>query len=216
MTARNYGQACSVARFLDVLGTRWTLLIVRDLLARPRRFKELLASAPSMGPNLLSVRLRELGEAGIVEKTRAPGQVEHYTLTEKGRALEPVIHEMVRWSLQYVATDPDDPGVSRPDLLVVAFAALFDPAGAKGIDEAYELHVDEVVFHLNVKDGSLETGAGPAEDPAFIMTTSARTLDQLGTGATDMETELEKGEVTIAGDVKAVARFADAFGGIRE
>jgi len=200
-----------VARFLDLLGSRWTLLIVRDLLARPRRFKELLASAPSMGPNLLTVRLRDLGHEGIVKKVSPTNEAEHYELTKKGHGLEPVIHEIVRWSLKHIEVDPDSPGVSRPDLLVVALRALFDPDRAPDVTENYEFRVDDVVFHLNMSKGKLETEFGRCPDAAFTLETSAAVLDQLGTGIIDIETALERGLATVVGDEAAFERFATTF-----
>ena len=211
MPTRNYGQACSVARFLDHLGSRWTLLLVRDLLVGPRRFKDLLASAPSMGPNLLTDRLRQLQEQGIVRKLDAE-PAGSYVLTEKGRSLEPVILTMARWGLNHLQPDPANRGTSRPDLLVVALRAAFNPARAAGFKETYAFHVDDVRFYASIDDGEIETALGDAADAAFVMTTDSPTFDLLGSGELDIELALKKKLVNVAGDKKAFARFLDIFG----
>ncbi|MBK6575006.1 MAG: helix-turn-helix transcriptional regulator [Sandaracinaceae bacterium] len=95
---RSYGQFCGLARALDVLGERWTLLVVRELLLGPRRFRELLTSLEGIGPNLLTTRLRTLEARGVVERTR-PARAPHdlYRLTARGRALEPALLALASW-----------------------------------------------------------------------------------------------------------------------
>lgn len=208
MSTRTYGQACSVARFLDRLGSRWTLLIVRDLLVGPRRFKDLLANAPTMGPNLLTSRLKELVDLGIARKDG-----HSYSLTDAGRDLEPVIVSMSRWSLSHLQIDADAPGTTRPDLLVVAFRAAFNTAYSKGINEEYEFHVDDVTFYARVADGELETELGEAADPAFVLTASSETFDLLGGGALDIKDAISDGRIVVDGDQAAFARFAVIFSG---
>ena len=208
MSTRSYQQACSVARFLDLLGTRWTLLLVRDLLAAPRRFKELLANAPAMGPNLLTQRLRELTELGIVEKSGTT-----YRLTAAGRELEPVIVGMARWSLAHLTIDPDNPGTTRPDLLVVALRAVFNAGAAAGLTESYELRVGETTIGIELENGELHTRLGATDDPAFVWTSSSETFDRIGGGALGIEEAEEKGLVTIEGSRRAFKRFQAVFAG---
>jgi DNA-binding HxlR family transcriptional regulator len=214
MSSRKYGQACSVSRFLDELGSRWTLLIVRDLLVGPRRFRELLANSPSMGPNLLTDRLRELQEHGIIEKVAAPGEsATTYVLTEKGLALEPVVLAMARWGMSYATVDESNPGTSRPDLLVVAFRAAFVPERAKGVKEAYEFRIDDTIFYAQIDDTVLHTGLGTANHPAFILTTDSRTFDMIAAGSMDIVDAQERCLLDVSGDEQAFARFRDLFSG---
>ncbi|MBT8098175.1 MAG: helix-turn-helix transcriptional regulator [Gammaproteobacteria bacterium] len=211
MPSRRYGQACSVARFLDQLGHRWTLLIVRDLLVTPRRFKELLANAPSMGPNLLTARLKDLLEREIIEKLPGAGAT-RYALTDKGRALEPVVLAMAKWGLDYADFDPDEPGSSRPDLLVVAFRAAFHADRTTGVTESYEFHVDDITFFAALDDGDLTTALGPAENAAFVLTTDSKTFDRVGAGVMSMPDAIKASLVSVAGDRKAFERFLNFFG----
>ncbi len=214
MSSRNYGQACSVARFLDQLGSRWTLLIVRDLLVGPRRFKELLANSPSMGPNLLTDRLRELQEQGIVRKVAAPGaSATTYILTEQGLELEPVVLAIARWGTRYATVDESNPGASRPDLLVVAFRAAFLPERAKGVEEAYEFRIDDTIFFAQISDTVLHTGLGSATRPAFVLTTDSQTFDKIAAGTLDVIDAQERCLIDLSGDEQAFARFLDLFKG---
>src|SRR3954447_24985256 len=101
MAKRSYDQYCPAARALDVLGERWTLLVVRDLLVGPRRYTDLLEGLPGIGPNVLADRLRHLQDVGIVRRTTLPRPAAStvYELTELGQALRPVVQELTRWGL---------------------------------------------------------------------------------------------------------------------
>src|SRR5271155_5391938 len=105
---RSYGQYCSVARGLDIVGDRWTLLIVRELLLQgPCRFTDLKNGLPGIAANLLSTRLKELEDAGLISRENAPPPVATalYTLTENGLALEPVLKALGLWGLRYMTTE---------------------------------------------------------------------------------------------------------------
>src|SRR5919204_6019257 len=101
---RSYDQWCAVARSLDIVGERWTMLIVRDLLVGPKRYKDLLAALPGIGTNLLAQRLRELEAHGVIERTAlpAPASARVYGLTDKGHALESVISALGRWGFEFL------------------------------------------------------------------------------------------------------------------
>jgi DNA-binding HxlR family transcriptional regulator len=101
MSKRSYKQNCALARANDVIGERWTLLLVRDLLISPHRFNQLLASQKGMGTNLLASRLKDLETANIVERRAGEGGARLYVLTERGRALEPAVLALIRWGLTH-------------------------------------------------------------------------------------------------------------------
>lgn len=116
---KSYGQWCGVAKALDHVGDRWTLLIVRELLVGPRRYSQIRAALPGIATNLLAERLRDLEGDGIVVR----GPEGRYELTEFGRGLEPVVHGLVRWGARWMPER--EPGDSfRPEWLAVALAAL--------------------------------------------------------------------------------------------
>lgn len=121
MRRRDYRQNCGVARAADIVGERWTLLIVRDLLIAPRRFSELERRMEGMGTNLLAKRLREMRESGLISD--GP----NYALTEMGQALEPIVLGLAKWSLKW-QRDPSNPnGLHFPDWDLLALKALFLP-----------------------------------------------------------------------------------------
>src|SRR3954452_2015455 len=152
-TKRTYGDRCGVARALDIVGERWALLVVRDLLLGPKRFTDLRAGLPHVSPDVLSQRLRELEQAGIVSRGKLPppASAKVYELTERGSALEPIVIELGRWGSQ--EPFPDAEARLSPDSAVIALKTLFDPSVADGIDAPYELRLDEQPFRLRVAGG---------------------------------------------------------------
>src|SRR2546430_13547182 len=128
---RSYDDPCGVARALHVVGERWTLLVVRELLLGPKRFTDLSRGLPGMSQNVLSQRLRELEEAGIVRRIRLgpPASTSGYELTARGAELEPVLIALARWGSRVPL---DRPGELTIDALILALKTTFDPpvAGA--------------------------------------------------------------------------------------
>ncbi len=126
---RDYRQNCSVARASDLLGERWTLLIVRDLLIAPRRFSELERRLKGMGTNLLAKRLKDLQAAGIIrqEDDEAP----QYALTQIGQSLEPLVLELARWGMRWTGISGKPGGLHFPDWDLLALKALFVPNPAQ-------------------------------------------------------------------------------------
>ncbi len=147
MGRRSYDQYCTVARALDVVGERWTLLLVRELLTGPKRFKDLLDGLPGIGTNLLTGRLKALEEEGILRRATLPPPAgsKVYELTELGRSLEPVIVELSRWGAGLLGT-PHAEDDLRPARAAVALRSAFDAGGARASKEVYEFRIDEEVF----------------------------------------------------------------------
>src|SRR5512132_2738011 len=136
-TKRTYGDRCGIARALDVVGERWALLVVRELLLGPKRFTDLRAGLPGLSPDVLSQRLRELEQAGLVRRRKLapPAGSRVYELTERGVALEPVVLALGRWG----ASSPFPPGDAGigVDAFVIALRTLFDPRAADGLRASY-------------------------------------------------------------------------------
>ena len=163
MAKRDYQQHCSVAQSLDVIGERWTLLIVRELLLGPRRFKDLLGHLPGIGTNLLSNRLKQLEAEGLLEKTRlpAPASADAYRLTHAGRALEPIVLAVIRWGLPRMDRWDDDTLWSA-SWTPLTFKALFRPDLATQ-DALAVFRVGEETFHVGVRGKTLATAPGEPE-----------------------------------------------------
>lgn len=211
MPKRSYGQYCALARALDVVGDRWTLLVVRELLTGPKRFKELLGALPGIGPNLLTSRLRELEAHGLLQRTMLPPPAASavYALTERGQSLHRVMLELARWGLQFLG-DWNGDDHFNPEWGVLVLPVLFRPEAAQGLTEAYELCLEGTLFHAELTHGALRTALGPARDPAVRITTDVPTFFQLAHGL-DPSEAAAAGRLQIDGDPAALQRCLRIF-----
>jgi DNA-binding HxlR family transcriptional regulator len=173
---RTYNDRCGIARALDVVGDRWALLVVRDLLLGPKRFSDLRAGLRRVTADVLSQRLRELEAAGVLQRRRLPppASAQVYELTARGRELEPVILGLGRWGSRTPVPDGDPP--LSPDSAMLALKTLFDPAAARDVTVSYELRFGEQQFHARVENGALTIGRGPAEHADATIETEPETL----------------------------------------
>jgi DNA-binding HxlR family transcriptional regulator len=163
MESRTYGQPCPIARSLDVLGERWTLLIVRELLLGPKRFKDLLAELPAMGANRLSGRLKGLESHGVVEKRTLPppGDATVYALSEVGERLRPVVVGLAVWGAALPMDERIDPRGGRAELLALVRCGLAPAELSAGVYETYGFHIGEERFHVIADDGDAIPRSGP-------------------------------------------------------
>lgn len=205
---RNYGQYCGLASALDLLGGRWTLLIVRELLIGPRRYGELLDALPGIGTNLLAARLKFLTGQGVL--SRADDQ--RYQLTELGEQLREPVLGLARWGMEFLAA-PGPGMVVRPHWGFLAVQAMMDPARAAGVDESYEFEVDGLVFHIAVEAGVPRAAEGPpAHPPAMRAKTDARTFIEIGTGRLTPFEAVAHGRLALQGEPEAVTRASTLLG----
>jgi DNA-binding HxlR family transcriptional regulator len=198
---RSYGDQCGVARSLDVIGERWALLIVRELLLGPKRFNDLLAGLPGASPNVISQRLRELAGSGVVRQRDLgpPARVRVYELTDWGRELEPVVVHLGRWGTR--APLPEGAGWSL-DSLLIALQAAADPSVVNG---RYELRVGADVFTVDGTSGSVRLRRGTADRPEAVLTLDAGTLHDVALGIRPIAGLAESGSLRLAGDPQAVS-----------
>lgn len=164
--SKTYGQMCPIARSLDVLGERWTLLLVRELLLGPKKFKDFLKVMPSMGPNRLSDRLKLLVEAGVAAQIHPPGAA--YELTEWGGQLRGPLLALGLWGLGLPADDPDDKKTVRADLIALSMSTLNRPEKGRGLRFTCEFHIKDEVFHIRVDDGAMTVCSGPSSVPVDV------------------------------------------------
>jgi DNA-binding HxlR family transcriptional regulator len=163
-TMRTYGDRCGVARALDVIGERWALLVVRELVLGPKRFSDLRAGLRGVAPDVLSQRLRELEGAGVLRRVTLPppSGARVYELTEWGQELEPLVLGLGRWGSR--APFPGGDAELGPDAFVIALKTLFDPAAAGGLDATFALVLGAGHFRLSVRERALITARGEAEN----------------------------------------------------
>jgi len=208
---RTYCDGCAAAHALDIVGERWALLVVRELLLGPKRFTDLRAGLPAVSPNVLAQRLRELERAGVLRRRKLPPPAASkvYELTEWGMELEPVIVRLGRWG----ARSPSKPrdAALGVDSLVLSFRTMFAPHAAEGLRASYELRLGEDVFVAVVDDGRFEIARGSAEKSDATIETDAATLAALVYEGRDLAEALSAGEVKIEGDEAAVERFVRLF-----
>src|SRR5437763_11662444 len=166
---RKYGQGCGTAHALDLIGDRWALLVVRELLFGPKRFTDLRDGLPGIGPNVLSQRLKELEEAGVLRRRVLPPPAGStvYELTEWGSELEDIVVRLGRWG----ARSPEMPRETEthPEWLVLGMRAIYDPADDP-VPTLYELRFGDEVFWARADDGSLRVGRGAASQPDAVLT----------------------------------------------
>jgi DNA-binding HxlR family transcriptional regulator len=208
---RSYGDRCGVARALDRVGERWALLVVRELILGPKRFTALRAGLPQIGPDVLSQRLRELEQLGVLRQTRLapPLGVNVYELTERGRELEPVILALGRWgSTETFAPDAEAFGA---DSAMLALKTLFSATRAGELEGDYELRISEQPFRATVAGAKLELVRGEAEDPIAVLETDATTLGELLWRGLELDDAVSSGTLAVSGSKPAARRFLELF-----
>jgi DNA-binding HxlR family transcriptional regulator len=208
---RTYGDPCGIARALDLLGERWALLVVRELLLGPKRFTDLRNGLPGVGPDVLAQRLRDLARAGIVRRATLapPAGSRIYELTERGRELEPVLLALGRWGSR-VPLPRGGPGLGV-DAFVVALKTLFDPADAGGLSESVELRLDEQRFHARVRGKRLEVVRASAERPDAIIHGDTRSLSAVLWHGRLLSDARAAGDIRIEGSRPVFERFMKLF-----
>jgi DNA-binding HxlR family transcriptional regulator len=211
MSMRSYGDLCGVARALDVVGERWALLIVRELLLGPKRFSDLHAGLPGASPNVVSQRLRELTDSGVVARTDlgAPAHVHVYELTPWGRELEPVLLLLGRWGAQ---TALPSCGELSTDSMMMSIKAMFDPTQDTDLCGAYEVCIDADAFALQVEAGGIDIRRGAQERPDARLTTDANTLRAIFAHSQSIDDALQSGKIAVEGDQDATKRLIRLIG----
>jgi len=205
---RSYGQYCALAKALDVVGDRWTLLIVRELLLRGAcRYTDLRNGLPGIATNLLADRLRALEGAGLLEREDAPPPVAStlFRLTPRGEQLKPVLDELGRWGIPYMAAGPDAEDEFRNQWLAwpaELFLADSEPAGPP---IAIELHAGEGPMVVETSDGAVRARAGSAEHPDVVLSGAPQVILGVLSGELDLPAARDLG-LRFEGDERALAR----------
>ena len=202
MAMRSYEDPCGIARALDVIGERWALLIVRELVFGPKRFTDLRAGLAGASPNVLSQRLRELEEAGVVRRTTEGAPM--YELTDRGQELHPILLQLGRWGAQSTVRPS---GTLSVDALMVALEATFSPREAGDLRATYELRVGDARFTVDVRDGTIAVARGTSRRPDAVIETDARTLRATVFG----DRKLADAGVEMRGDQRLARAFFRLF-----
>lgn len=213
MTRRTYGQFCGLSRALEVVGERWSMLIIRDLLVSARSLTELQRGLPRIPTDLLCTRLRELEHTGIVTRRVLPepepsGSVV-YELTNYGRELDDIALRLGLWGARMLG-DPRPEDVVTAASLIMAMRSTFRPQASYGFTASYEIHVGELVINCRVNDGTIEAGEGTLPAPDMVME-PGRWLRLLMTGEVSANDVIKNRSFPYTGNPALLVQFARFF-----
>jgi DNA-binding HxlR family transcriptional regulator len=204
---RKFDQYCPVAHALSLVGERWSLLIVRELLHGPKRYTDLAHGLPGIGTNILAGRLKELEACGVIEKRTLPPPAAStvYELTEYGAGLKEALYALARWGARTIGPPgPDDE--LYPEWGVNALPALFDAEAARGLTETYVFVVDGDAFTARIVNGVLEASVGTAEDADVVVEMDMETFFGLASGELLPGDAVKSGRAQLQGDLEALER----------
>jgi DNA-binding HxlR family transcriptional regulator/putative sterol carrier protein len=198
---------------LDLVGERWALLVVRELMYGPKRFTDLRHGLPNASPNVLSQRLRELEEIGVLRRRRLgpPVGAWAYELTDWGRGLEPVLLGLTRWGDRSPLRDAD--AVASPDSLMFALRSRFDPDADPGLEAAYHLRLGDHAYDVRVAHGAVNVRRGEPMTSDAVVDVDVRTFRDLVHGRLSTGEALSAGRLHVTGEAKAVERLFAATAG---
>ncbi|MEU5539960.1 winged helix-turn-helix transcriptional regulator [Streptomyces sp. NPDC020362] len=213
MEQRTYNQYCATAHTLDLIGERWTLLLIRELLTGPKRFGDLQTSLRGLGTGLLAARLKHLEREGLAHKITLPppARTPAYALTEAGEELGPAILELARWGLKWAMAERRASETFHPGWAVLGLRACFEPEAAAGLHAVYEFRIDDELFHARIDDGAIETLHGPAQHPDAIITISQEAFLRLTSQDLSFAEAIETGAASSSGDEGALRRLRGLF-----
>jgi DNA-binding HxlR family transcriptional regulator len=207
---RNYNQNCPIARGLDILGERWTLLILRELLGGPRRYGDLRAELPGIATNLLAERLKELQDAGLVDRAELPAPIGRtvYTLSDMGwQRVLPILQSFAWFGLDRLDPVEDGP-VSPLNGFLAGILLGFNSVSAAGLEATYRVEIDGRRFEFAVTQGHLTAAHG---EPSVTVTASAADLVTTRLGAGEAERTAALRRINFKGDPDAIDALRTAF-----
>jgi DNA-binding HxlR family transcriptional regulator len=210
---RSYGQYCALAKALDVVGSRWTLLVVRELLAGPRRFGDLMNGLPGIGTNLLSERLRDLQDADVIEKRVLPPPAGStvYELTDRGRELGNAALLLTRWGYESLGLPAKDEEF-RVNWFIAIGQAAYQRQAAGDLSLTCEMRTSETdVSHFRIEDGKFQIVQGPAHDPDLALAGAPRDFIDLFTGRLPPKKAIANG-IALNGDLATLQTVLEIFG----
>lgn len=211
MTARRYGQYCGLARALELIGERWSMLVVRDLMLGPKRYTDLRRGLPRIPESILSARLNDLEQGGVIRRRVLP-QLDAavvYELTEYGGELDQILLRLGLWGARSLG-EPAADDVMTVDSAILSLYTTFRPEAAKGVRVLFQVHYGDLVVHALVDDGGLKVAEGPHPD-ADLVIRPRRAMLRLLKGELDAVEAVESGQVVIQGPAEYLSLFTELF-----
>ncbi|OBF30980.1 transcriptional regulator [Mycobacterium sp. ACS1612] len=200
-----------MAQALDVVGERWALLVVRELVLGPKRFTDLLDGLHGASSDVLTQRLRDLSDAGVVRRRRLgpPAAAWVYELTDWGAELEDIILELAQWVHKSPLMRYDLP--LGPDSLMLSLKTRFHPPAIDGLTATIGLSFGEAHFAVRIADGQLHIDRGEADEPDLVLDTDEATLLSLLNPDASFDDAMSAGQLRLTGDRALADRFRQAF-----
>ncbi|WP_020670834.1 winged helix-turn-helix transcriptional regulator [Amycolatopsis nigrescens] len=212
MTARTYGQFCGLARALELVGERWSLLVVRDLVLGAKRFTDLQRGLPKIPASILSARLNEMEQAGVIRRRVLP-QLDAavvYELTEYGAELDQIVLQLGLWGARSLG-DPGPEDVFTLDSAILSLYTTFRPEAALGVHVNYELHYGDMIVHALVDDGALKAAEGSYPDADIRIEPKGPVIKKLMTGEISATEAIAGEQVRIEGPAEYLHLFPRLF-----
>lgn len=208
---RRYEDACGAAHALDLVGERWALLVMRELIFGPKRFSDLRASLPGISANVLTQRLEGLEAAGVIarKKLPPPAAVQVYELTPWGYESRPIFEVLGRWAARSPSHDPNLP--LSANSLLLSFGTMFDPARAKEMDARIGVRLGEENFLVRIAGGRLEVARDAFETADVVFTGTAPALAAAVYGGRPLDALASEGALSLEGDRGLAERFVTLF-----
>ena len=211
LSRRRYDDACGTAHALDLVGERWALLVMRELMLGPKRFRDLRADLPGISANVLTQRLEGLEESGLVVRRRLPppASAQVYELTEWGYEAEPIVCALGRWAARSPAHDPTLPlsGTS----LMLSFRTMFDAERAGDLKARIGFRVGAETFVVVIADGRLTSARGETAGADLILTGPATVIAAAVYGGVPIDALEQQGALALEGDRALAKRFVQLF-----
>jgi DNA-binding HxlR family transcriptional regulator len=211
MATRTYRQYCGLAHALELVGERWALLLVRDLIRGPKRFTDLQRGLPRIPTNVLSARLKELEQSGIVRRRILPRPASGvgYELTEYGRELEDIVLRFGLWGAKSMG-EPRPEDTLNADSALLGLKAVFRPEAARKLRASYVVRMGDIVVGARIDRGNLIVEEGPLPDPDLVLEAEGP-IRELFTGELAPAEAIASGRVKVTGDPELLERFVEAF-----
>lgn len=209
--SRSYDDACGAAHGLDLVGERWALLVMRELMLGPRRFGELRSGLPGISANVLAQRLEGLERSGIVvrRKLPPPASVQVYELTPWGYEGEPIFQALGRWAARSPSHDPTLPLSAAA--LMLSFGAMFDPSRARGASMRIGFRFGEELYLVRVDGSGPEVVRGTVDGADAVLTGTPPAVAAAVYGGVPIERLTESGALSVTGDTRTAEHFFTFF-----
>lgn len=209
LLGRGYGDSCGAAHGLELVGERWALLVMRELMLSPKRFTDLRAGLPGISANVLTQRLEKLEAVGIVERRELPPPAgKAYALTPWGLEAEPILRELGRWAARSPRHDATQDFSAAS--LVLSMRTMFRPERASGLTLVVAFRVGREVFRAVVAGGELAVGPGSADGAAATFVGSPAAI-AAALYALPLEAVLANGDLVVTGDRAAAQSYLSLF-----